>query len=262
MRNLGVMIAMLGVVGCGQALKPDAGTDAGLPAETCSSVDDPAPGFVERWSFQGVDSGIAWTSDAGTSGCSARGYYLSSRDFGYHCAGRATVSLDGGPVLRLDDGSTLTWLPRTAGDLQAPPLAEGESVEVDTVANFSISTLVPSFINNLSFSLRRSSTGQLLWFSATPRPQDFDATAVFGVTATPQLACVIPTSTTPGAAVRSKFDHVLATTPGTVIPDGTQVRVVTPTGSWDVLWVQNSDAFAGESPGRFSEAFAARYAGP
>jgi hypothetical protein len=221
-------------------------TDAGLLVGVPLCAGAPyRPEPFDLWTLQVADGG--WTrADAGTSGCDDSSIRTdrSVKNDG-SCAGVATASLDGGPRLTFDDGSSLTWTTNPTSFLP-PLLTEGQRVSVG-VQRFDQSVMFSPGVS--TFYERRVAVqtleGAWLWSSAASKYQaplpSAELAAVLGVggsAGAPSCQQVVDNCQ---RFRRVLVAQVLDTSPPTALASGEPTVVVTPTGRWQVSVVRAED---------------------
>jgi hypothetical protein len=196
------------------------------------------PDPFDLWTLQVADGG--WSrSDAGSSGCSdssvSTGQSVTSDAT---CVGLATASLDGGPRLTFDDGSSLTWTTNPTSFLP-PLLTEGQRVSVGVQRYYRSFMFSPGLS---TFYERRVAVqtleGAWLWSSAASKFQvplpSAELTAVLGVgggAGRPLCEQILEGCQ---RTRRVYFEQVLDTSPPTALASGEPTVVTTPNGRWQV----------------------------
>ncbi|HEX3903316.1 MAG TPA: hypothetical protein VH853_10740 [Polyangia bacterium] len=248
------------------AVDTAAGDGGSCPAASIGPLSTASAGRPFGWLFTAAGSDAGTITDAGVGGRTdaatatdgavdggagpARCQVVPSTGFpGVSCLGTASLqSGSSGPRVVFEDGASLTW----NGSLPALSMpfvrqAAGDQVWVDFEQRTTVVCPVCGAYTTNTLELRDSAGGAVRFYDQAgdvlPALTGAQVVEIFGVTAIAVQNCSFHTAATYGCAsfVRTEFDHRLATTPASTIPDATWTEVGSPNGKYQVFWASSSE---------------------
>jgi hypothetical protein len=164
------------------------------------------------------------------------------------CSGQVSVRRSGTElVLVFPDGSALHWYATNAPNPVSPPaLADGDSPWVRYFGEVRPVCPYCGLYSNRTLEIRARENGPLLWVGREGHTlQDVAEPLIhelFGVPARQQPGCTSAFQTFCFDVTRQTFDHVLETKPPRLLRHAMLERVVSPGGTYDVVWAASTDA--------------------
>jgi hypothetical protein len=165
------------------------------------------------------------------------------------CSGLAWLQIrTSGPVIQIDDGSLLAWQYFEA-PVPPPSITHqqdgGDQVWIDFEQTDQACYFCEDY--RMRSLVIRDSQGGPIRFMAREGVAQPDLTAaeemeLFGVTATAQPRCTLNVSGACLSFTRTVYEHVLATTPPSLVPAGSATTVATTHGNFDIAWTASTEA--------------------
>lgn len=251
-----------GSPGTGGVILFDAGVHDGAdgppvcdnPGGPLTTTGRPRPTFP--WTLTSPNPDGGFSTSASTSGCHAvPGAYEAD----ILCSGPATLRADSaGPTLTWPDGARLTWdptglpagftPPSVVGAAGAPGAAD-QQVWAQLARHSVVVCPVCGGYETRTMDIRESEGGPVLFMAREGvRLDDLppaQVQEVFGAGMATVASCSFQTQAACNVLRRTNLDHLLDTIPVQAIPHAVMTRVITPKGTFDVIWHASIDTAVG-----------------